>query len=426
MTRRPALRQSTAVLTATCFLLLEIQLAFGADKPVRLALVDVDGNTSADSADIHYFVEKGIRQSGKVELVELDNILNAGAQSAEIRNVALGRERLESGLKSFAKGEFGPAADDLTEAASFFERSIAFLDDIEIYVKALTHHATCLEKLGNVAAAGRILEKALVLRPKMTAAEFPGTPELLERTRRTVFQRKLSTVNVTLSEPGVYGRVFVDGYFRGVAPAGRSGLWSGAHHVWVESQGYARFGQVVPTQGGKVTVRAKLPPGARKPLLDTLLPGLQTEIGSAQAGDSTQKLKGLLLVDYVVLYRATGSGSSKGVKLALYDLTTGALLRTREQTVSWAGRSREARDTVIALAQQLMDAKLVTRVTGIPTGPGDGTKKEGGIATKWWFWTIIGTVALGGLVTGLVLGLKEDEKAPPFKQDGTGAVILRF
>ena len=44
-----------------------------------------------------------------------------------------------------------------------------------------------------------------------------------------------------------------------------------------------------------------------------------------------------------------------------------------------------------------------------------GDKTEGGIHTKWWFWTIIGVVVAGGTATGLALGLQgasETEATP--------------
>ncbi|MFW6067615.1 MAG: tetratricopeptide repeat protein [Myxococcota bacterium] len=39
--------------------------------------------------------------------------------------------------------------------------------------------------------------------------------------------------------------------------------------------------------------------------------------------------------------------------------------------------------------------------TGTPEGQED--RDGGGVASKWWFWTILGAVAVGGVVTGVVL-----------------------
>ncbi|MEC8025894.1 MAG: PEGA domain-containing protein [Myxococcota bacterium] len=38
---------------------------------------------------------------------------------------------------------------------------------------------------------------------------------------------------------------------------------------------------------------------------------------------------------------------------------------------------------------------------------------DGSVASKWWFWTIIGTVVLGGAATGLALGLQSDKETSP-------------
>ena len=45
-----------------------------------------------------------------------------------------------------------------------------------------------------------------------------------------------------------------------------------------------------------------------------------------------------------------------------------------------------------------------------PTQPMAETAGDGdSVATKWWFWTIIGAVVVGGAATGLALGLQGNE-----------------
>jgi len=41
------------------------------------------------------------------------------------------------------------------------------------------------------------------------------------------------------------------------------------------------------------------------------------------------------------------------------------------------------------------------------------TKNQGSIASKWWFWTIIGAVAAGGAAVGVVLGMQKEPKKGP-------------
>jgi hypothetical protein len=42
-----------------------------------------------------------------------------------------------------------------------------------------------------------------------------------------------------------------------------------------------------------------------------------------------------------------------------------------------------------------------------PTGTG-----RRGVHQRWWFWTIIGAVVVGGVATGLALGLRDDDEVP--------------
>lgn len=430
MRSRRSRRQAVAISTAILFTLTTVTGATAEPKLVRLALVDVDGNTSTDSTDIHYFLEKGIRTSKKkVQLMALDSVLNAGAQANDIQNIVFGTESLALGMKAFNSGNCEEAIDQLSQAVTYFEQSFAFLDTPASYLAALVHQGVCLARTGSTASAKQVLYKAFVVRPRLDFSAYAKEKALFEEARSKVRDRELSSVTVTTLPVG--SRVFVDGGYRGVSPAYRPGLRRGIHFVRVERQGYARVGLKSNTKLQKagdsdVKLEIKQEAAARKSVLDGLLGGLRTELGQPEAGPSIERLKSLLLVDYIVLFRTSGASDAKIVEVSLYNLATGSLLKKVKGTVNWAQRDKAAKNAVIALAHELLDTELQKLVTVVTPGNGGGKTSSGGVHTKWWFWTIIGAVVLGTTV-GLAVGLQPEEEKPGLpEEDGKGALILRF
>ena len=62
---------------------------------------------------------------------------------------------------------------------------------------------------------------------------------------------------------------------------------------------------------------------------------------------------------------------------------------------------------------------------GGATDPGPTVIEDGGIVSKWWFWTAIGAVVVGATAGGLYAAMNQEDP-PPFAKDGSGAVVLSF
>jgi hypothetical protein len=74
---------------------------------------------------------------------------------------------------------------------------------------------------------------------------------------------------------------------------------------------------------------------------------------------------------------------------------------------------RPARDVIDVQAGVPVDVVLTLQPLPEDETENGGTETdEGGVATKWWFWTIIGAVVVGGAVTAGVLLAPEDERLP--------------
>jgi hypothetical protein len=74
---------------------------------------------------------------------------------------------------------------------------------------------------------------------------------------------------------------------------------------------------------------------------------------------------------------------------------------------------RSAREVVDVRAGEAVDVLLTLQPLPEDETEDVGTAAgEGGIETKWWFWTIIGAVVVGGAVTAGVLLAPEEERLP--------------
>lgn len=413
--------------------LLTAGVAGAADKPavVRVAVLDVDGNSTSDATDIHYFVQKGLRLSKRdVQVTPLDDVLNAGANATAIQNVAFGQEALAAGLQAFNASNYEEASEQLGQAVTYFEQSFAFLDDPDLYLEALVLQGVSLARDNAKKAGLQVLTKAFVVNRKLEFDGYAAEKALFEKARKKAQASKLTSITVATIPDA--SRVFVDGRYRGVAPAFRPALPAGLHFVRAERQGYGRIGKRLTTNSenpdGKVEFQLKA--ARKKAALETLLPGLRTEFGGPEAGQNTMRLQKLLLVDYVVLFRASGASKSKQVEMTFYNLVSGQRLNEVSATVDWSARDRDAKNSVIESAQKLVDVDRSTQVTiidpAIDPGKTDPGETDGGVVTKWWFWTAIGGVVLAGAAVGLALGLQPDEAPAGLDKDGNGALLLRF
>jgi len=399
-------------------------------KTINLAIIDVDGNTSRDSTDIHYFVEKGIRLYGgnRVQLLPTDLVLHAGENETDLQNIALGRDSMDKGLEAFALDNCEDAVDLLGQAATYFEQSHAFLDSIQEYLDALVKQGLCLDRMGNKKAARRLFQAALVVNPKFRLDDESNPPRNWEKARDKLLDKRLFSISV--GDDQSHARVMVDGRYRGVTPAFRPHLRRGTHFVKVERQGYVRQGYRInaPRRKRKKTVHQSiaLQETRKHQNLLQLLPQIREEFErkEAKAGPVTSRLSNLLLVDYIALFRATGPSQNKTLTVALYNLTTGQELNRKQIPLNWADRSKVARASVTDLMRALLDVPFETYVAPVepikpPEDSGDSVFKT------WWFWTAVGVATLGGIV-GLAVGLAPEDETTGLSKDGNGSVLLRF
>jgi len=421
-----SLRKQVTVITATCLVCTNTVAIAQNVRPAKLAVIDVRGNSDPDSTDILYFVEKGVRTSNApVSLVSTDQVLNSGRQQSQEQNLAFGAESLQAAKAHYSAKQYAKAAEHALQATVYFEQSHAFLSDRSVYSEAVILQGLSLARSGSRKNAVRVLSRAFVVSPKLDVSEYPKDIELLTEARSEAASRDVGSVTVvTIPESS---RVFIDGRYRGVSPTYRPGLRRGVHFVRVERQGFARAGVRIDSEAGQdVKVEVVLKPAAKQKTLATLLHGIRDEIGREDlpATGATLRLKSLLLVDYVVLMDASGPSKNRQITLTLYNLNTGRRIDVVKGKVNWEQRGRDSKNVIMSLAQTLL-ASVSRAPVAFDVQDNRPGLDDGGIVTKWWFWTVIG-VAAAGIAVGLAVGLQPNEPPPGVAKNGTGGLLLEF
>lgn len=90
-----------------------------------------------------------------------------------------------------------------------------------------------------------------------------------------------------------------------------------------------------------------------------------------------------------------------------------------EHTIELAAPGRETvRQTVTLVAGKHSVVEITLAATSTTPDPDTVTPPDDdSIWTSWWLWTVVGAVVVGGVVTGVVLGLQGDETTAPAPAD---------
>ncbi len=397
-------------------------------EPPSGFLFDVVGSPSVDA-----FAQESLDAArAELERARLLDLSGAearvhGRDADALRKVERARQLFTEAVRAYDNLELGDAITKLGRVIADLDAGWVALEDPAVLVDALLRLGAALVLDGRSRDADGPFARVHALAPdRQPDPEF--FPEQVTSRFRQVVARLgragLGSLEVraTPSESLVY----VDGAFRGRSPVTVQDLAPGTHLVRVRFPGYldqAASATVRPARAEPVNLRLAAAPGA--PGLPELVAGLS----AADAGvvDRIGELLGLRVV--VLLRFASGEGGSVEVEGLRYDLSSEAPPVRRRATVS---ADPEGIEGVVRLAVALVRERRGGRSGGTnrvrdpddPTGPGllVVPPEEPGITSRWWFWTGVAVVVLGGVAVGVVLATSGNEPAerPP------GELVLRF
>jgi hypothetical protein len=342
-----------------------------------------------------------------------------GRDAEALRKVERARALFTEAVRAYDNLELDDAITKLGRVVADLDAGWVALEDPGVLVDALLRLGAALVLDGR----GRDAEGPFA-RVHALAPERQPDPEFFPEQVTSRFQQVVARlgragfgsieVRATPSEALVY----VDGRFRGRSPETVQDLAPGTHLVRVRAPGYLDQAASVMVRAARaepVNVRLAVAPGAPG------LPGLVAGLAGRGAGtvDRIGELLGLRVV--VVLRFASGEGGVVEVEGLRYDLSSAAPPLRRSASVS---ADPEGVEGVVRLAVALV------RERGRPSGRSPRTDpgqlvvppEEPGITSRWWFWTGVAVVVLGGVAVGVVLaaGGSEPAERPP------GELVLRF
>lgn len=395
----------------------------------KTAAISISEYSKAHAAIFHDAVA-AVRKHQGYDPVDLGTVLNAGGDAEALSNLKTAQAFNQAGRAALGEGEFLDASEQFESAARLMEQNFGLLTDPAEYRTLLLELGAAHANGGDEEAALPWLRQAARMKADPALANMGAKGKALyEKVKAEVEGSGFGAVTIETEPP--HAEIFVDGRYRGVAPQTVAGLFPGKHLFVFAHEGYAK--KTVPISvnaegGAPLEHESTLEPARKKILLDQLVPKLQSEakaIGpdNRKGGEAIQKVGSLLFAEVALLIEASGDvAKQKRVKMYLFDTRSQQLLNTVDQTIDWSYRNRKA---IRAAVDELLDIDYVAALGGETKIDPDVRGGGGGIATKWWFWTLV-TVGVAGATAGIILATQSDDEAPPFTKDGTGAIVLQF
>ncbi len=395
-------------------------------RPRSIVVVRV-GSATRNAAEFEHALGSALARHGCFRTVDVVDFLEAGMGEGQAR-LETARDSADAGTREFLSMRLAEARPLLAEAVAAYTDGFAYLSYEGPFVEALMYLGACEAALSNPGAAEDAFRTALTLKPDVDPDDYSTLPEVaraFQKARAEAGGSALGALIVDSRPQGV--EVHLDGRrFLGVTPLDVPDVPAGPHFVVLRRPGYVRRTvRVDVPAGGTAAVSADegaLEEARRKPLFDMAM----RKLASHEAGEAAaiEDIKALFLADLALVIRVDESARGMSARATLWDLATMQRVfegsEPREGVVSVLGAG--AAEALANAALAVVEERAEVRESGAATFRARGS---GGIWSRWWFWTAVGAVVLGG-VTATVLLTRPKEKAPGLPRDGNGAVIIRF
>ncbi len=387
----------------------------------RQVLVAITGPENPGTVEFRRSVVQALSRFGCYRTVDPVESLEAG-MAAGLARVDSGREALEQGRQAFLDMRIGAAIPLLERASDDFSNAFGHLPHSGPLVEALLTLGASMAVDGDEAGARKAFVGALHLRPDAMVRDVTTLPEAANAFKAAMGAvRANRTGSLLVDSDPPNAEVYLDGAFVGPAPYDQPAVAAGSHWVVLRKAGFERkSARVEVPDGGTASLlgeAAILAPSRRRPLYETAMAKLSKSGPDRGPKDGVEDLKALFLSDLLLVFDP-GAG---GLSASLWDLETMERVWVGKDAAT-TGLGRGAAEDLVARAIQANDARGKVQESGAAT-----IQAKSGIASKWWFWTVLGVVVAGGVAGVLAWQLDKGSNAPDgLDQDGTGAVVVRF
>jgi hypothetical protein len=384
------------------------------------------------AAVLGHLVRENFRRAGEFDLIDTRELLNKGTQDPRLDTIDNAHRLLARGKKQYDNLELDPAIEALSKARELFRKAAGRLGDGEKYVETLlflgaSHILSGDSELGSDAFRQvALFDKRRTLDPKLFP---PSMIDIFKRVKSEVAASPVGMVQLKSNPPAA--DVYLNGVYKGVTPLTLAKVPEGTHFVRLEKDGYLPWGQLVDffathEERVEATLQASAGLDQFKKRSAKLLGDLDDDPPKAAVVQFGQWLG----VDRLVVLQVKQRGSDVTAEallarieppaklahrsakfvftnanfLARADAFFTSLYRQVELPPAGGGEADEGKGPALTVAQCNSDSdcaigEICDRASGtcIPEGPrGDA------IYEKWWFWTIVGGVAVVGAGTGVL------------------------
>lgn len=349
------------------------------------------------------------------------------------------REQLAQGRTAYLQLELELAVEALRGAIANFDAAAAALEDPEDLGQALLYLGASYAFNGGRREAMQVFRRLHTQMPHIAPDPDTFPPEvvqLFERSRPRDARRPSGTIAIDSSPQGAI--VYVDFLARGRTPTHVEGLVEGEHVIRLTRAGAPPFVE-------RVGVRARRTATSEAFLAET--PGLEGMVDllarvrgapteGLDADNPIRQLGAMLELDEIGVLRIRPRGDhAVSLEVLLYDLATGRRLfrGERAEVETTVGRFESTVQEVVSEAfaaalrpAQASDDERIPALHDTRASSTDPVAADSGPVTdEWWFWTIIGTLAVGALV-GVGVGIAVATEGPALGADPGGQVVFTF
>ncbi len=370
----------------------------------------------ADASDLERLMSRFVLRLGRVVAFQLSP--TAGEEEEERAT-----ELVEEALRALLLRTPKRAGERLIAAKALLDKEPA-AGNTRLWARYFKAQALGQLARNKLVEARDLLVKSVVLYPKQTDAEYIAYGSTSRQLFKTVLQTVSALEAGDLRISGHKGaEVWVDGIYRGRAPAMVSDLKAGEHRVMLRQSGKRAFRQMVVIKAGRVAKpsaklvaapfshdlsqgRAVLLANFNQPsVIEDRIRELRNEIGSdmilvvrAQFQRSATALKGYFL---------DADGTVKKVKTRIkkddkYLDNLGKFISKSAGTKLLEdpnARPLDQRKSVVVAAKTTTSAAASAYID--PNAPlfEEQKEDESPITSKWWFWGAVGggVLLIGGL-----------------------------
>ena len=376
--------------------------------------------TSPLPSDLHArlqrALERALEQNRNLGVRDKDLLFAEFAAEIPGDAVAEARALLKSGRDLLADGRAAEALLKLSGAEGALENVLAFVKKNELADAQFLRGAAEL-RVGDRRAARATFARLQVWRPDfvLDVERFPGVLPLWEEAKRQVAKAGVGSVQIASEPDGAMA--YIDGRYLGTTPVTAGSLTAGDHYVTLKAEGYRRrVVRVTVDPRFDELVSESLPKSEKAHLIVDLLEKARPSLGQDVAPQPLVDLSGFLGLEQVVVGRVAREGGAVRLDAWLYDLRSRRRLSQATGVRVPAG-AEEPRLAELARTLYLnvrYDGKTEADLRAAAPRPAPAPARPRGPAfyTRWWFWTIVGGVAVASAAPFVVEALTSGPSCP--------------